>query len=137
MLAIGAIHAAALLALLLIDGNAARVLLLAVVVCSAGSSRIHFSAEHPRAVRRLSLDTAGEFRVSTLASAETAILEVASVVQPWLTVLVLRGHGGSRYRVIMLPDNVPGAPYRRLRARVRLDRRLIGGGRDVVPDDGP
>lgn len=137
MLAIAVIHAAALPALLLVDGNVARGLLLAVVIGSAAASRVHFDAEHPRAVRRLSLDAAGEFRVSTRDFEETAILKVASVVQPWLTVLVLRGKGGRRYCVILLPDNVPSDPCRRLRARVRLDRRLIGGARDVVPDDGP
>lgn len=48
-------------------------------------------------------------------------LQPSTLVTPWLVVLVLRGPGDVR-RVVLLPDSLAPAQWRRLRATLRVER---------------
>lgn len=122
------VHVGALIPLWIIDEPTAQLVLALVTLFSLSANAHYLDDRHPRRVRQLVLGLDGEFHVTTGEIAEAARLRVASVVLPGLTVMLLRGDSGRHHRVVLLPDNCPEEPFRRLRVRLRLDNRVIDGG---------
>ena len=97
-----------------------RVSLLAVVLWSGWRAHSRHLRGDGVAVRELLLRGDGVFEVTTATGIEEASLISADLVEPWLTVLVLRRVSGRKVSVVLLPDNVEADAFRRLRVRLRM-----------------
>lgn len=116
-------HAAALLPLPLLDlPGAVKVALAGAVLLSLAWYWLRLvSPRNPRAVRGLRWEAGGEC-VLQLACGERlhARLAPRAFVMPWLVILYFRGRTRP---LLLLPDMLPAAAFRRLRVRLRLELR--------------
>jgi hypothetical protein len=82
----------------------------------------HASRVAPGCVRTLTWAADGACRLQRRDGRELqATLVPRAFVQPWLVILRLREPGHRRRYLVILPDMLDGASFRRLRVRLRLE----------------
>ena len=91
--------------------------LLAAILASAWRSRRQFAS--PRRIHRLTLRTDGRLEFSRVdGSGGEAVVQPQTTVTSFLCVLVLRTQGSTE-ALVLLPDALPAADFRRLRLWLR------------------
>ncbi len=113
--------AAAVLAAALPASPAATAVLIAVLV--NGVLAVRRCALQPDDIGAVLLDSAGAWQVALVdGRVEAATLHGRAFVTPPLTAFALRCADGRTRHVVLLPDNSPSAPRRRLRVRLAHPR---------------
>jgi hypothetical protein len=95
-----------------------RLVFTALVLLSAWRALRRYVIATKAPVRDLLWRSDGGFEVTTPTGIEEAVLRSVEVVEPWLTVFVLRTRSGRNVPVVLLPDAVEVEPFRRLRVRL-------------------